>query len=201
MRPRIALVGVVAAVGLLLAGCSSSGDSLTNYGNQTNGNSSSFTDDSGQPVLVKQSDRRAALDFTSKTEDGSPLTLSDYRGKVVVVNFWYSSCAPCRQEAPILQGIYSTHQDRGVAFVGVNTVDQAATAISFEKSHKITYPSVLDVNIGTAAIAFHGAVAPSVVPVTFVLDKKGRIAARILGVLQSKSILDTLITDTLAEKN
>ena len=56
-------------------------------------------------------------------------------------------------------------------------------------------------NIGTAAIAFHGAVAPSVVPVTFVLDKKGRIAARILGVLQSKSILDTLITDTLAEKN
>jgi len=201
VRPRIALVGVVAAVGLLLAGCSSSGDSLTNYGNQTNGSSSSFTDDSGQPVLVKQSDRKAALDFTSKTEDGSPLTLSDYRGKVVVVNFWYSSCAPCRQEAPILQGIYSTHQDRGVAFVGVNTVDQAATAISFEKSHKITYPSVLDVNIGTAAIAFHGAVAPSVVPVTFVLDKKGRIAARILGVLQSKSILDTLITDTLAEKN
>jgi peroxiredoxin len=201
VRARIALVGVVAAAALLLSGCSSSGDALTNYGNQTNGNSTSFTDDSGQPVLVKQSDRKAALDFTSKTEDGSPLTLSDYRGKVVVVNFWYAGCAPCRAEAPILQGLYSTYQDRGAMFLGVNVVDQAPTAISFEKAHGVSYPSVFDSATGTARNAFSGAVSASTVPVTFVLDKKGRIAARIVGELQSKSILDTLITDTLAEKN
>jgi thiol-disulfide isomerase/thioredoxin len=160
---------------------------------------SPYTDDNGEPVLVKPADRAKSLDFTGKTEDGSPLTLSDYRGKVVVVNFWYSSCAPCRAEAPILQGLYEKYQDKGVAFIGVNTVDQPQTALSFEKAHQVTYPSVMDVNVGTAAIAFHGQVAASAVPVTFVLDKKGRIAARILGELESSSILNTLITDTLAE--
>lgn len=187
---------VAAFVVLALAGCSSSTGLDSSY---TNNNGTTFTDDNGAPVLVTPGHRASALDFTGTTEDGSPLKLSDFRGKVTVVNFWYASCAPCRAEAPILQGLSEKYQDQGVSFVGVNTVDQAATAISFEKAHQITYPSVLDVDSGTARLAFHGAVSASTVPVTFVLDTKGRIAARILGELQSQSILNTLITQTLAE--
>jgi thiol-disulfide isomerase/thioredoxin len=178
---------------LALAGCSSS------TGLDTGASNSNYIDDSGQPVLVKPADRAAPLEFTGKTEDGSPLTVSTYRGKVVVVNFWYSSCAPCRAEAPILQGLSDQYQDDGVSFIGVNTIDQPDTAIAFERSHKVTYPSVLDVDSGSARIAFHGAISANTVPVTFVLDTKGRVAARIVGELQSPSILNTLITQTLAE--
>ncbi len=186
---------VVAAVFVIfaLAGCSSS------TGLDSGASNSNYIDDSGQPVLVKPASRAAPLEFTGKTEDGSPLTLSTYRGKVVVVNFWYSSCAPCRAEAPVLQGLSDQYQDDGVSFIGVNTIDQPDTAIAFEKSHKVTYPSVLDVDSGSARIAFHGAISANTVPVTFVLDTKGRVAARIVGELQSPSILNTLITETLAE--
>jgi len=187
---------VAAVVVLALAGCSSSTGLDSSY---TSNNGTTFTDDSGAPVLVKPAARASALSFTGTTEEGSPFALSSVRGKVVVVNFWYSSCAPCRAEAHILQGLSEKFQDQGVAFVGVNTVDQADTAISFEKAHQVTYPSVLDVDSGTARLAFHGAVSASTVPVTFVLDAKGRIAARILGELQSDSILKTLISDTRAE--
>ncbi|MCU1421183.1 MAG: alkyl hydroperoxide reductase [Microbacteriaceae bacterium] len=197
MRARIGIAAAVVVAALALTGCTS-GDTLT-ADNGTNSDSSVYTDDSGLPVLVKEADRKDALNFTGKTEDGSPLSLSDYRGKVVVVNFWYASCAPCRAEAPILQSLADKYQSQGVAFIGANTQDQPETAISFEKAHKVTYPSIMDVDTGTVRIAFHGAVSASAVPVTFVLDQKGRIAARIVGELESTSILNTLISDTLAE--
>ncbi|MCU1513317.1 MAG: alkyl hydroperoxide reductase [Microbacteriaceae bacterium] len=197
MNLRVALIAGVVGASLLLAGCST--DQLaTDYGS---GGVTDYSDDSGAPVLVAPKDRASALDFSSTADDGTPLKLADYRGKVVVVNFWYASCAPCRAEAPILESLHQKYLDKGVSFIGVNTSDQADTAISFEKNYKITYPSVIDVDSGTARIAFSGAVAASAVPTTFVLDKKGRIAARIIGQLESPSILNTLVTDTLAEKN
>jgi peroxiredoxin len=188
-----AVVGALFVV-LALAGCSSS--TGLDY---SGGGGTTYSDDSGEPILVKESSRAKPIDFAGKTEDGSPLSLSDYRGKVVVVNFWYSSCAPCRAEAPILQGLYEKYQDSGVAFIGANTADQPYTALSFEKAHQVTYPSVMDVDSGTARAAFSGSISASAVPVTFVLDAKGRVAARIVGELQSESILNTLISDTLAE--
>ena len=196
MRARLGIAAALVAAALALTGCTS-GDTLTT--DNSSNDSSVYTDDSGVPVLVAQADRKAPLSFTGKTEDGSPLSLSDYRGKVVVVNFWYASCAPCRAEAPILQSLSDKYQSQGVAFIGANTADQPDTAISFEKNHKVTYPSIMDVDSGTVRIAFHGAVSASAVPVTFVLDQKGRIAARIVGELESTSILNTLISDTLAE--
>ncbi len=187
---RLSLLAVAAASIIALSGCTS--DTLAaNYG--------SYTDDSGAPVLVKASARKAPLNFSSTTENGAPLKLSDYRGKVVVVNFWYGTCVPCRVEAPILESLYTKYQSEGVAFIGVNTADQPDTALSFEKNFGVTYPSVMDVDSGSARIAFAGAVAPTAVPTTFVLDRKGRIAARITGELESQSILNTLISDTLAE--
>lgn len=195
---RASLIALGLAAALLLTGCSS-GDKLAQaYGN--GGGTPNYTDTSGAPIQIKASERTAALSFDSTTDDGVPLSLKDYRGKVVVVNFWYASCAPCRAEAPILEKLYQTYQGKGVAFVGVNIADQPDTALSFAKSFGVTYPSVIDVNSGAARIAFHGQVAASAVPVTFVLDAEGRIAARIVGQLESTSILNTLISDTVAEK-
>ena len=191
------LIALGIATALVLSGCTS--DKLaTDYGNG-NGGGTNYTDTSGAPVLVKPSARAAAVNFTSTTVDGLPLKAAEYRGKVVVVNFWYAGCAPCRAEAPILQGLYEKHRDNGVAFIGVNTVDQPDSARAFENNYKITYPSVMDVDSGAVRLAFAGVVPPTATPTTFVLDKQGRIAARIVGQLESASILNTLISDTLAE--
>lgn len=191
---RIKLVAALAVV-LLLAGCST--DNLASqYGS---GGTTNYTDDSGAPVLVAAKDRAKPVTFTSKTEDGTALDIADYRGKVVVVNFWYAGCAPCRAEAPILESLNQKYLDQGVSFVGVNTTDQPDTAMSFEQKYGISYPSVMDVDSGAARLAFSGAVSASAVPTTFVLDRQGRIAARIIGQLESPSILNTLISDTLAE--
>lgn len=198
MRLRLRFATVAVAAIFLLTACASPSDKLADaYGN--GGGTPNYTDTSGAPVQIKPAERAGSLNFDSTTDDGLPLSLKDYRGKVVVVNFWYASCAPCRAEAPILEKLYQSYQGKGVAFVGVNIADQPDTAMSFEKSFGTTYPSVIDVNSGAARIAFHGQVAASAVPVTFVLDAKGRIAARIVGQLESASILNTLISDTVAE--
>ena len=191
MRGRIA-VALIAV--LALSGCAS--DSLAkDYGN----GGANYTDGSGVPVQIPADKRTKVIDFTGTTVDGKTFTASESRGSVTVVNFWYANCAPCRAEAPFLQGLYEKYQSDGVKFIGVNIFDQPAGALSFEKTYKITYPSVMDVDSGAARVAFAGAVAPTATPTTFVLDAKGRIAARIVGQLESKSILNTLISDTLAE--
>ena len=191
MRARIAIALVVV---IALSGCTS--DSLAkDYGN----GGANYTDGSGVPVQIPADKRTKAIDFTGTTVDGKTFTASDSRGPVTVVNFWYANCAPCRAEAPFLQGLYEKYRSDGVKFIGVNIFDQAPAALSFEKTYKITYPSVMDIDSGAARIAFAGAVAPTATPTTFVLDAKGRIAARIVGQLESESILNTLISDTLAE--
>ncbi|MBG6106399.1 TlpA family protein disulfide reductase [Frigoribacterium sp. CG_9.8] len=193
-RTAIALIAVTLSGILVLSGCST--DSLAkDYGS----GGTNFTDNSGLPVVISAAKRIAAIDFTGTTVDGKTLTASEPRGPVTVVNFWYANCAPCRAEAPFLQGLYEKYQADGVKFIGVNIFDQPEGALSFEKNYGITYPSVMDVDSGAARIAFAGAVAPTATPTTFVLDAKGRIAARIVGQLESQSILNTLISDTLAE--
>ncbi|CAN5237448.1 TlpA disulfide reductase family protein [soil metagenome] len=194
MTARVMVVAGLLGLSVLLAGCSS--DDLANDFGAGAGDYSA----TGGATVLAEKDRGESLDFEEKTIDGTTLALSDLRGQVVVVNFWYAGCAPCRAEAPILEGLYQDYANKGVSFVGVNTVDQAATALSFEKKYGISYPSVLDVESGAARIAFAGEVSPSAVPTTFVLDREGRIAARVVGQLESKSILNTLISETLAER-
>jgi hypothetical protein len=82
----------------------------------------------------------------------------------------------------------------------VNVRDQAGTAAPFEQDYGITYPSILDVESGEAQLAFAGPVPPAAVPTTIVLDKDGKVAARVLGQLKDASILETIIDDLLAEQ-
>lgn len=196
MRARAAVVALSLAATLLLAGCTSTDKLAVDYGS---GAGTSYTDDSGAPVIVKASDRAKAITFTSTDEAGKTVSMADYLGKVVVVNFWYAGCAPCRAEAPVLNGLHAKYAPEGVAFLGVNTVDQAATALSFEERYRVLYPSAMDVDSGSVRIAFAGAIAPTATPTTYVIDTKGRVAARIVGQLESASILNTLISDALAE--
>jgi cytochrome c biogenesis protein CcmG/thiol:disulfide interchange protein DsbE len=108
--------------------------------------------------------------------------LNDYRGKVVVLNFWASWCDPCVAEAPVLQKAQRRFEKTQTGTVlGATYDDAVADSLRFERDHKITYPSVRDV--GTGLAQEYGTRA---LPETFVLDKQGRIVALSRGQLNEK---------------
>ncbi|MGT2425536.1 TlpA family protein disulfide reductase [Amnibacterium kyonggiense] len=136
------------------------------------------------------------VDFSGKTPDGRTISSKQYRGEVVVVNFWYASCPPCIAEAPTLSSLATTYAGK-VQFVGVNVSDDAETTAIFERNHKTPYPSVVDQDGGASVqLAFATVKPPKAVPSTFVLDREGRVTARMVG-LANKSNLNQLIEDTL----
>ncbi|WP_232527932.1 TlpA family protein disulfide reductase [Microbacterium suaedae] len=148
---------------------------------------------------IPAEDRGEPVEWAGETEHGEPLSSEDTAGKVTVVNFWYASCGPCIVEAPDLEQVWQEYQDDDVAFVGVNIYDQADTARSFAKDNGVTYPSIVDVNTGSVKLAFADATPIQATPTTLVLDREGRVAARIIGQLEGASILSTLVGETLDE--
>ena len=186
-------------IAVALSGCTTSADSLAEQYRQ--GDGKNYVAGDGTVTEIRAADRGDPIEFTGILESGETASSADYRGRVVVLNFWYAGCAPCRAEAPDLQAMWEKYQDDGVVFLGVNVRDQAGTALAFSNAYSITYPSVLDVNDGAVQLAFAGTVAPNAVPTTLILDKQGRVASRVLGRIQDASILVALISSALAEVN
>jgi cytochrome c biogenesis protein CcmG, thiol:disulfide interchange protein DsbE len=104
--------------------------------------------------------------------DDTPASLSGYRGKVVVLNFWASWCVPCREESPLLQRWHDRIRGRGGTVVGVNVLDVRSDAHEFVREHGLTYPMLRD-GSGESGETF-GVIG---YPETFVIDPRGRIVA------------------------
>lgn len=115
-----------------------------------------------------------APDFTlgiiAGGEPGSRWALSDHRGKVVILDFWASWCAPCRVQAPVVERIAQRFPD--VEVVGVNTSDDMSDAMAFLRSNPTTYVSVFD---GQGAVA--GAYRATALPTLVVVDASGNVSA------------------------
>ena len=191
---RFRLLATAAVAALVLSGCA--GDPLAEE--YLNGGNTNYI--SGDGILeVPEADRAAPISFAGQTDAGEPFESADFAGEVLVVNFWYAGCAPCRAEAPDLDSLAQQYEGNGASFVGVNIYDGAETSLAFARKFGVTYPSLLDNKTGEVRLAFAGEIPPQAVPTTFVLDAEGRIAARILGQLHERSILDTIISDVLAE--
>lgn len=155
----------------------------------------------GAIELVPIAERGKPIEFGGVAEDGERFDSSEVEGKVVVVNFWYAGCAPCRAEAADLESVWEKYQDDDFAFIGINTRDQADTAKAFAEEFDVTYPSLIDVDTAEAKLAFAQSVPIQATPTTLVLDRKGRVAARIIGPIEGTSILSSIVKDTLAEKS
>ncbi|VXB06404.1 TlpA disulfide reductase family protein [Plantibacter sp. T3] len=192
-RTRIGVVTVLLAV--LLAGCAN--DPLA--AQYRAGSGKNYIGGDGTITEIAAKNRGKPISFAGELETGEPTASTDYLGNVLVVNFWYAGCAPCRAEADDLQAVWEKYQGEGVAFLGVNVRDQVDTALTFATSYGITYPSAIDVNDGNFKIAFTGEVAANAVPTTLVLDRQGRVAARILGEISDDSILDAIVATVLSE--
>ena len=141
--------------------------------------------------------RAAAVNWEGINSDDQVLSSANLTGVVTVLNFWYASCPPCRVETPDLVAL--SDEFKGQAqFVGVNVRDSKDTANSFRRNFKVNYPTLIDANTGAVVLAFTGVVTPSAVPTTLVIDRHGRVAARILG-LAEKATLKALIKSVIAE--
>jgi peroxiredoxin len=189
---KTAALAVALATLVALTGCTQ--DKLADQYRE--GSGKNYIAGDGSITEVAIANRGDAISFTATDLDGKSVSSADFAGKVLVVNFWYAGCAPCRAEAADLEKVHAQFAGKDVVFLGVNVRDGADTAKTFNSTFGVTYPSVTDLD-GKVQLAFSSSVAPNAVPTTLVLDKKGRVAARVLGRLASDSILATLISDQL----
>jgi peroxiredoxin len=154
---------------------------------------------SGSGVNLYRAGARAkAPDVGGKTLSGQHLSLASYRGSVVVINFWGSWCAPCRAEAPGLGALATRFQPRGVRFLGIDIRDDPTGAKAFMHTFHITYPSLSDPG-DDIALAFRNTVPPAAIPSTLIIDRSGRIAARVIG-SSTYNGLKVLITKIAAQR-
>ncbi len=111
-----------------------------------------------------------APDFTLKTVAGPNLRLAEQRGQVVMVNFWASWCAPCKQEMPHLNALYDKYRNTGFVLLGVNVDDDPAKAVAEAAKLGIRFPVLLD-----SAKAVSKAYALNAMPTTVVIDRDGQV--------------------------
>lgn len=188
---RGAAAALLSAAVLALAGCGGGGaaDAAAQQG---------YVAGDGATTVVAPADRRSAPDLRGTTLDGEEFDLAALRGSVVVLNVWASWCPPCRAEAPMLQVLADGLRPEGVAFVGVDTRDGDGTAArAFVENVGLSYPNVVDPD-GVLLLAFRDTLPPQAVPSTLVIDRQGRIAARVIGPT-TEPRLRALITTVLDE--
>ncbi|MPV38235.1 redoxin domain-containing protein [Georgenia subflava] len=152
----------------------------------------------GSFTIWEVAERGDPVEHTGTTYDGTELSLADWRGDVVVLNFWYAACPPCRAEAPDLAAIHEDYAPDGVHLLGINPRDAAGAAQAFERTFEVPYPSLHD-DRARGVAALEGLVPLQAMPSTVVLDRSGRVASRILGQADPQ-ILRDLIDDVLAEE-
>lgn len=129
-----------------------------------------------------------APDFELELFDGTHFKLSDYRGQVVLVNFWGSWCGPCREEAPELQALYEDYKDQGFTIIGVNWLETSReNALDFVDEFGITYPNGEDIDERVAS-KYHIQGAPE----NFIIDQNGNVHHFVIGFARYDSLRDTI---------
>jgi peroxiredoxin len=183
------LVAVLAA--LCLVGCSTGSNAV----DVNNGGEFRFVAGTPAGEVIPVGERRSAPRFSGTLLDGKAFSSAELAGRVAVINFWGSWCAPCRVETPEFQQVYAEVRDRGVAFLGVavkETDEQFPRA--FVDRFGIEFPSLYDPS-GEVALAFRNYPA-NAIPSTIVLDRQGRVAAVYTGAVAQRdlrAVLDRLL--------
>ena len=122
-------------------------------------------------VLASSSlEGKAAPDFVLKSSSGENLRLSEYRGEVVMINFWATWCGPCRQEMPLLDDLYSRYQRVGFSLLGVNIDDDSGRAMQMAEELGVNFPVLFDERKEVSRLY-----EVEAMPVTVLVDRAGTV--------------------------
>ena len=125
------------------------------------------------PILQPMKEVAPTPEFNLATPDGKKISLKDFRGKIVMLNFWASWCVPCREEMPAMERLYQEYKDKSFVILAVAVKDRRQDTIDFVKELKITYPIALDpdAKVGQEYGAWG-------LPATYIIGPKGEGLAR-----------------------
>ncbi len=137
------------------------------------GTQASAADKQTLPVLANPF---PAPDFELKGEDGDTYRLSDYRGQVVVMNFWATWCPPCREEMPAMERLWGKVKDKGIVILAVNVGEDADTIFEFTGHYPVSFPLPMDQD--GKVIADYPVKG---LPTTYIVDPAGRVTHRAVG--------------------
>ena len=150
----------------------------------------SFTQLFAQRKIENQKNSNKAPDFTLEDLNGKNVKLSDFKGKVVIINFWATWCPPCKAEIPDFIELYKTYQKKGLVILGI-ALDNKEKVVKFVKDNGINYPVLM----GNQEVSnLYGGI--SGIPTSFVVDRKGIIKNVFVG-LRSKEVFEQNIKDNL----
>jgi thiol-disulfide isomerase/thioredoxin len=173
------------AVVLLVSACGTRHDAV----NGTSAGQFRFISATSQGHVIPAGQRKLAGDLRGTLIQGGGYRLFDNRGRVVLINFWASWCAPCVLESPMLESVHQQMSASGVDFVGIDIKDERQAAESFIADKRLTYPMVYD---EPAKTALELAIPSGGLPVTALIDRSGRVAAVYLGPIQQADIQPAL---------
>ena len=189
MTVRRLLLGAIVLCLLPLTACTSLGET----------GDKGFISGDGRVRIIDPAERSRPVDFSGTSLTGDPIAATDYRGKVLVVNKWWSGCGPCRTEMPMLAKA-SKALGRDAAFLGIDIRDASADqGLAFMRRSGADYPSLWDAQ-GKAVLAFAGKAPMAAIPTTVVLDRQGRVAAVIAGEVPGEQTLVDVVQQIADEK-
>jgi peroxiredoxin len=149
------------------------------------------------PILQPMKDAAPTPDFSLTNAEGKKISLKDFRGKTLFLNFWATWCEPCREEMPAMEKLYQEYKNNNFVVLAVNVKDRRQEALAFVKELKLTYPIAFDPNAEVATL--YGAWG---LPTTYIIGPNGQGLARGWGPAEWYSpAARNLFKELLEEKN
>ena len=132
---------------------------------------------------------KAAPDFELQNLDGQSISLSDLKGKPVLVNFWATRCPPCVSEMPYIQEIYDEWSGKGLILLAINIGESSSKVEQFLQDHNLSLPVLLDTGkVVARRYNIRG------IPTTFFIDKDGIIQEKIIGAFPNKEAIENRVS-------
>jgi thiol-disulfide isomerase/thioredoxin len=180
-----AVMASVLSVVLVLAGCGTGHDAVDG----ASAGQYHFVSATNQGHVIAAGQRKPAGALRGTLIGGGSYRLAEHRGRVVLINFWASWCAPCVLESPMLETVYQQMTGLGIDFVGIDIKDELQAAQSFISDKQLTYPMVYD---EPAKTALQLGIPSGGLPVTALIDRAGRVGAVYIGAVQQPDIVPAL---------